>query len=56
MRFSGTPKKNIQKKHRKRKKRMAFRGTPIVLSKKQKREIQKRGRDFADPDEFFSHK
>ena len=33
--------------------RTAFRGNAILLSKKQNREIQKRGRDFADPDEFF---
>ena len=30
---------------------MAFRRTPILLTEKQKRAIQKRGRDFADSDE-----
>ena len=39
-RFSGTKKKSSKNKHRKRKKRMTFRETPNVLSKKQNREIQ----------------
>ena len=38
----------------KRKTRWAFRGNAILLSKKQNREIQKRGCDFADPEEFFT--
>ena len=47
------PKKHSNKKKWKRKKRKAFRGNAILRSKKQNREIQKRGHDFADSDEIF---